>query len=185
MSNKEANSVEDTVARSAMKLALEALNNSVDLVVEDAYNAEKLYGNYPTRQAKVGGLKALAEDHKKAIKALEEALASEQEQKRPQNCGTSYCSCIECVMDEQEQGEPVAWDGDCVLGHCGSPAGCEASKCCRADYTTPQQRKPLNGKQLNQLVKDAGYTDENGQMEKISDFLNGVAFAEAAHQIKE
>jgi len=32
-----------------------------------------------------------------------------QEQKRPQNCGTSYCSCIECVMDKQEQGEPVAW----------------------------------------------------------------------------
>jgi hypothetical protein len=30
-------------------------------------------------------------------------------QARPQNCGTSYCSCIECVM-EQEQGEPVAWD---------------------------------------------------------------------------
>jgi len=35
-----------------------------------------------------------------------ELLAKEQEQKRPQNCGTSYCSCIECVM-EQEQGEPV------------------------------------------------------------------------------
>ena len=39
-----------------------------------------------------------------AYKVLEEALAK-QEQKRPQNCGTSYCSCIECVMDEQEQGE--------------------------------------------------------------------------------
>ena len=36
-----------------------------------------------------------------AIKACEEAL--KQERKRPQNCGTGYCSCIECVM-EQEQG---------------------------------------------------------------------------------
>jgi len=70
--------------KNTMKLALEALENSVDLVVEDAYNAEKLYGNYPTRQGKVGGLNVLAENHKQAIKALEEALA------------------------KQEQGEPVA-----------------------------------------------------------------------------
>ena len=24
-------------------------------------------------------------------------------QKRPQNCGTSYCSCIECVMEPAQQ----------------------------------------------------------------------------------
>jgi hypothetical protein len=34
--------------------------------------------------------------------------AQPAKQERPQNCGTGYCSCIECVM-EQEQGEPVAW----------------------------------------------------------------------------
>lgn len=28
--------------------------------------------------------------------------------KRPQNCGTGYCSCIECVMEPAQQ-EPVAW----------------------------------------------------------------------------
>ena len=61
--------------REALKLALEALLNSVDLVVEDAYNAEQLYGNYPTRQGKVGGLKVLAEQHKQAITAIKEALA--------------------------------------------------------------------------------------------------------------
>lgn len=60
--------------RQALEMALEALNNSVDLVVEDAYNAEQLYGNYPTRQGKVGGLKVLAEQHKKAITAIKEAL---------------------------------------------------------------------------------------------------------------
>jgi len=28
--------------------------------------------------------------------------------------------------------EPVAWDGDCVLGHCGSPDGCDRFGRCRA-----------------------------------------------------
>lgn len=41
----------------------------------------------------------------------------------------------------QPDQEPVAWGGDCVLGHCGSPAGCEDSNCCRANYTTPPQRE--------------------------------------------
>jgi len=59
----------------ALKLALEALENSVDLVREDAYNAEKLYGNYPSRQGKVGGLKVLADDHGKAITVIKQALA--------------------------------------------------------------------------------------------------------------
>ena len=60
----------------ALKLALEALENSVDLVREDAYNAEKLYGNYPSRQGKVAGLKVLADDHEKAITAIKVALAA-------------------------------------------------------------------------------------------------------------
>ena len=59
----------------ALKMALEALVNSVDLVMNDAYNAEKLYGKYPSRQARVGGLKVLADDHKKAMDAIKEALA--------------------------------------------------------------------------------------------------------------
>ena len=39
------------------------------------------------------------------------ALAEQPAQKRPQNCGTSYCSCIECVMEPEQpaQQEPVAW----------------------------------------------------------------------------
>ena len=61
--------------REALKLALEALLNSVDLVVEDAYNAEQLYGSYPTRQARIGGLKGLADKHREAITAVEAALA--------------------------------------------------------------------------------------------------------------
>ena len=63
-----------------LKLALEALENSIDLVREDAYKAEKLYGNYPTRQGKVNGLKVLADDHEKAITAIEEALAQPEQE---------------------------------------------------------------------------------------------------------
>ena len=58
---------------------------------------------------------------------LEHALRSALEQpaqKRPQNCGTGYCSCIECVMEQQDEfGKEVdavdtlieegwIWDGD-------------------------------------------------------------------------
>ena len=32
-----------------------------------------------------------------------EMLAEQPAQKRPQNCGTSYCSCIECVMEPAQQ----------------------------------------------------------------------------------
>jgi hypothetical protein len=29
-------------------------------------------------------------------------------QKRPQNCGTGYCSCIECVMEPAQEPAPMA-----------------------------------------------------------------------------
>jgi hypothetical protein len=35
-------------------------------------------------------------------------------QKRPQNCGTGYCSCIECVMEPAAVQEPVAWMQDSI-----------------------------------------------------------------------
>lgn len=36
-----------------------------------------------------------------AIKAGKVALGQE-EQKRPQNCGTGFCSCVECVVKEEK-----------------------------------------------------------------------------------
>jgi hypothetical protein len=67
----------------AMKQALEALENSVDLVVADAYNAEQLYGKYPSRQARVGGLKLLADTHQQAITSLHQAIAEAEKQEQP------------------------------------------------------------------------------------------------------
>ena len=93
------------MSKEAMKLALEALENSVDLVREDAYQAEKLYGNYPARQGKVNGLKVLADDHEKAITALQKALANEALDKMAENArelGLDY---------EPAQQKPVAvWE---------------------------------------------------------------------------
>ena len=58
----------------AMKLALEALKNSVDLVSNEAREAESYYGKYQSRLARVQGLVALEVAHQAAIKALEKVL---------------------------------------------------------------------------------------------------------------
>ena len=57
-----------------MRLALEALNNSVDLVWEEYTEAERNYDNYPTRRTRLDGMKAMAQQHTDAIAALEGAL---------------------------------------------------------------------------------------------------------------
>ena len=63
-----------------VKLVLEALENSVDLVSNDAREAEKMYANVPTRLARVQGLVALEVAHEQAITALREALAEQPAQ---------------------------------------------------------------------------------------------------------
>ncbi len=60
----------------ALKLALEALENSFDLVSNEAREAEKMYANLPTRLARVQGLVALEVAHEKAITAIMQALAA-------------------------------------------------------------------------------------------------------------
>lgn len=46
--------------------------------------------------------------HRKAITDLREALAEQAADQRPQNCGTGFCSCIECPYGTQQAAEPVA-----------------------------------------------------------------------------
>jgi len=69
------------MSKEAMKLALEALENSVDLVSHEARNAEELYGKYPSRLARIQGLVAFEVAHEKAITALREALAEQPAQR--------------------------------------------------------------------------------------------------------
>ena len=35
------------------------------------------------------------------------ALAEQPAQQRPQNCGTGYCSCIECLFEQPAQRKPL------------------------------------------------------------------------------
>jgi hypothetical protein len=60
----------------AMDLALEALEESVDLVREDYENAKKLYSNYPSRQARLLGLEDGLSKHEAAITAIKQARSA-------------------------------------------------------------------------------------------------------------
>ena len=67
-------------SQEVLKLALDALENSIDLVSNDAREAELLYGKYQSRLAKVKGLVALEVAHGKAIAAIKEALAQPEQE---------------------------------------------------------------------------------------------------------
>ena len=69
----------------ALDLALEAL----EMVVVDVKTTPTAY-----------------EAHRQALTAIKQARSAPV-QKRPQNCGTGYCSCIECVMEPAPAQEPV------------------------------------------------------------------------------
>jgi hypothetical protein len=60
----------------ALDLALEALEESVDLVREDYENAKKLYSNYPSRQARLLGLEDGLSKHEAAIIAIKQARSN-------------------------------------------------------------------------------------------------------------
>ena len=66
----------------ALKLALEALEESLGYVEEEAENAQRLYGQYQTRQARIQGLKDDARKHMEAITAIREALAEQPAQQQ-------------------------------------------------------------------------------------------------------
>ena len=70
------------MSKEAMTLALEALEESLGYVEEEAENAQRLYGQYPTRQARIQGLKDDVRKHMKAITALREALAEHPAQQQ-------------------------------------------------------------------------------------------------------
>jgi hypothetical protein len=51
---------------------------------------------------------SLPKSGNEAITAIKQARSSPV-QKRPQNCGTGYCSCVECVMEPAPVQKPMAW----------------------------------------------------------------------------
>ena len=157
--------------RNLMRQALDALENSVDLVREDAYQAEKLYGNYPTRQGKVNGLKVLADNHEKAITALTERLA-------------------------QPEQEPVAWmfqhDETGRMNYVSNDGIHNPAMFLKMNpryalvcplYTAPPQRKPLSDEWIHRTTVLLGFNPEWTTEIGIAHAI--VRAAEAAHNIKE
>jgi hypothetical protein len=81
----------------AMKQALEALENSVDLVINEADQAAKLYSNYQARLQKVHGLAMLATAHQDAITSLRQAIEQYEKQ-----------VCVACEGNPQGENIPCA-----------------------------------------------------------------------------
>jgi hypothetical protein len=121
--------------------------------------------------------------HLEAITNIKEALA-QTEQKRPQNCGTGYCSCIECVMTPS----PRAWliefeDGDEELHFDEQSVG----EIHVPLYTAPPQPKqePLTDEAIYAMCDDFhGWSEwDGGEYQRL--WLNLCRAIEAAHDIKE
>ena len=68
------------MSREVMQQALEALENSVDLVINEARDAEKMYANVPTKIARVRGIADLVVAHVAVITAIKEALAQPEQE---------------------------------------------------------------------------------------------------------
>jgi hypothetical protein len=85
-------------------------------------------------------------NQRNAASALRQAIEQAEKQKPEKekicvDCGKQTMhmgnKCYGCCQTAQP--EPVAWDGECVAGHCGWPSGCDASGCCRADLAPPKR----------------------------------------------
>jgi hypothetical protein len=123
------------MSKEAMKLALEALQNAwldASMGKGDVYR------------------------HNEAIKALEEALASEQEQCKYPNCDYPCMNLPDC--HEQEQGEPVAQCCSAGIAHdCHAGDGCRIVE--RIKSTPQPAQKPLTDEQIEQMWERTGDYD--------------------------
>jgi hypothetical protein len=146
------------MSREAMKLALEALENSVDLVSHEARNAEELYGKYPSRLARIQGLVAFEVAHEKAITALREALnasLAEQPTQQGHSCYCPNCEALSKELAELQAQKPIAWrvkwpaiGGGYKWMMVDSPLMEKEGFVNEALYTSPPaQRKPLTDEQ--------------------------------------
>jgi hypothetical protein len=69
-----------TSDKQLLEQALACLEESYSYVEEDAENAERLYGKYPTRQARIQGLKDEARKHWDVITAIRARLKQPEQE---------------------------------------------------------------------------------------------------------
>ena len=115
----------------AMKLALDALNkmeayeyDSMDAAVsaiKEALAQPKTVMDYDKEELAINETEDWNDDSQRIVdKAIQDVIAELRlliaaaqpaaQPERPQNCGSGFCSCIECVMEPAQ--EPVAWMHD-------------------------------------------------------------------------
>ena len=185
----------------ALKLALEAsevleaLFNQAEAMHEDmtagvnvhcqitvADLSKGLYAAHAIREALADpDYKALYEKSAQQYNELAALMAEQPAQQRPQNCGTGYCSCIECLFEQPaQQQEPVAYSytsritGAQGFSHHPMPRFIDAESWdIKPLYTTPPQRKPLTDEQLQEIADKCRLYPR--------DFARAI---EAAHGIK-
>ena len=166
----------------ALKLALEALEESLGYVQEEAENAQRLYGQYPARQTRIQGLKDDARKHMDAITAIREALA-EQPACEHEWLRGACLKCGQSIEQPAQQQEPVA---EVKLKERGGNAGLatviheiydpmrEPLRVGDKLYTAPQPSKPwvgLTADEMEGLYQLATYIDE-------TDYIHMLMMAE-------
>ena len=136
----------------AMKMALEALEESIDFVREDYENAKKLYSNYPSRQARLLGLEDGLSKHESAITAIKQAL------EQPEELYTYGTPLLDSFTKPAPVQEPVGWmtQARCFV-HLHEFTEAEAKLYgWKPVYTTPpaaqRQWVGLNEKELNTIT---------------------------------
>jgi hypothetical protein len=115
-----------------------------------------------------------------AASAARKALAAPV-QKRPQNCGTGYCSCVECVMGPTPVQE-AAFHGfmdteNCCVHICHTPWAPRMTdgKFATAYYTTPPAAQPAL-KPLTEIALLGAYEAE--QQGRWGDHVRGLRAVE-------
>ena len=123
--------------------------------------------------------------------------APTKEPQRPINCGTGYCSCIECVMepnaklvealeqiasfDKYEPAGPAAYTAQAALNLYKNSRNLDTSQE-RVHETAKSEQMPLTAKEISMW-----WASENGledcEMSRIEDFLQVVRAVEQRHGI--
>lgn len=75
-------------------------------------------------------------------------------QNRPQNCGTGYCSCIECVMEPTPVQDPDEWLTGCP--ECGMDSGCD---CDSGTWNPPATQRQWVGLTEQDIGKACGFAE--------------------------
>jgi hypothetical protein len=139
----------------AVKQALEALEESVDLVLEDYENAKKLYGNYPSRQARLLGMEDGLKKHEEAITTLQSIISQDALDKKAENArelGLDY---------EPAPVQPVA-QNNCIECANADSWGLPDKPFCRSCVSNSEW-KPLNASSKNPATPPAQPAVQEGR----------------------